>query len=299
MIGDLITNDNLYSMEDLYKQLGRSRQQYHQQIHRDQKANKESSLIIQAVIKWRQRHSAMGSRVTYYSLKNSGFSLTIGINKFEKLMAANDLTVGKVKKHGPKTSDGKGKNNYPNLTSGLILNNINQLIVGDITYYWVDNSWHYIFTLKDVYSQRIISLKASKEMKATDALDCLGDYEKLRGRPVAIKTIHHTDNGSQYESKIYKTRMKYLKLRISRSEKCQENGSAEQLNHIIKNMYLNNWNIKTFKELKQACKEIKYLNNHQRAIKQLDYLTPINFENSIKTIPINKRKKKRMHDFRK
>ncbi|MBK9023482.1 MAG: hypothetical protein IPL69_05790 [Saprospiraceae bacterium] len=37
-----------------------------------------------------------------------------------------------------KTSDGKGKKTYPNLTNGLVLNGINQLIVGDITYYMVD-----------------------------------------------------------------------------------------------------------------------------------------------------------------
>jgi len=235
----------------------------------------------------------------YHSLKASGIEILIGINKFEKLLAANNLTVNKIGKYGPKTSDGKGKREYPNLANNLIINGINQLIVGDITYYWVEDKWHFIFTLKDVYSQRILSLHPSKQMQAKDGVICLFECEKLRGKRRLKNAIHHTDNGSQYESAIYKHELQRLKLKISRAEKCQQNGSAEQLNYIIKNMYLDKWNIRTFRELVQACKELKYINNHQRAIKQLRYLTPIDYEKEIQNIPSNKRLNKQMHDFTK
>lgn len=158
---------------------------------------------------------------------------------------------------------------------------------------------YYIFTLKDVYSQRILSLYPSKEMKSNDAVESLKECERQRGSRNLINVIHHTDNGSQYESGEYKRHLKRLKLRISRSERCQENGSAEQLNYIIKNMYLDRWNIRTFKQLQEACGELKYINNYERAIKQLNYLTPARFEKRIKGIAKNKRIEKRMHDFTK
>jgi len=299
VIAFLITKTKKYSLDELYKLIGRSRQQYHQQAKRNASQKVVSTSIISEVIKWRKKHSSMGGRVMYRSLEASGIDIPIGINKFEKLLSVNNLTANKVGKYGPKTSDGKGKRAYPNLTNNLIVNDINQLIVGDITFFWVENKWHYIFTLKDVYSQRILSLYPSKQMKAKDGIQCLLEFEKLRGRRKIKNTIHHTDNGSQYESLIYKKELKRLKLKISRSEICQQNGSAEQLNYIIKNMYLNKWNIRTFKELVEACKELKYINNHERAIKQLKYLTPVNYEKEIQNTPREKRISKKMHDFSK
>ncbi|MBK8825664.1 MAG: hypothetical protein IPO26_02900 [Saprospiraceae bacterium] len=68
------------------------------------------------------------------------------------------------------------------------------------------------------------------------------------------------------------------RMLISRADNCLENGSAENLNSIVKNMYLKPWNIRTFKELHQACQELVYINNHQRAIEQLGQLSPIQFE---------------------
>lgn len=299
MITFLLTQTKKYSMEELYNQIGRSRQQYYQQIKRNNDNETISSSLKEKIIDWRKKHSSMGSRTMYYSLKSNGIEIPFGVNKFEKFLSFNNLTMKRAKKYGPKTSDGKGKRDYPNLTNDLIINDINQLIVGDITYFWVEGKWHYIFTMKDVYSQRILSLRASKQMKAEVARTCLYDCEQIRGKDNLVNTIHHTDNGSQYESKIYLTEADRLKLRISRAEKCQENGSAEQLNYIIKNMYLSKWNIRSFKQLEKACVDLKYINNYERSIKQLNYLTPCNFESEIKSIPLEKRIQKQLYDFKK
>ena len=198
------------------------------------------------------------------------------------------MTIKPLRSRIVKTSDGKGKGHYPNLANGLILNNVNQLIVGDITYYdIIDDQWSYIFTLKDIYSQRILGLVPSLSMEASFASKCL---EQAFAQ-------HHSDNGSQYDSKAYKKMLADARMLISRADNCLENGSAENLNSIVKNMYLKPWNIRTFKELHQACQELVYINNHQRAIEQLGQLSPIQFEQLVAKLHPEERPKKVLYDF--
>jgi transposase InsO family protein len=241
----------------------------------------------------------MGSRSLYYSIKNiGGIDLGMGVNKFEQLMSTSGMTVKPLRSRIVKTSDGKGKGHYPNLTNGLVLNNVNQLIVGDITYYdIIDDQWSYIFTLKDIYSQRILGLVPSLSMEASFAYQCLEQAFSQR-KDVDLKgCIHHSDNGSQYDSKVYKKMLTDAEIHISRADNCLENGSAENLNSIVKNMYLKPWGIRTFKELQQACQELMYVNNYQRAIEQLGQLSPNQFEQLIAKLHPDERPKKVLYDF--
>ena len=284
-------------MEDLYNFTGISRQgiwKYKRKIKEEELVEKA---VLSSVAQWRKLHPGMGARPLYHTMKNHGVTLGIGINRFEKLLKINGLNVRRVKSFIPKTSDGKGKGKYRNLTNGLIINDINQLLVGDISYYFVDGKWHYVFSLKDVYSQRFYKLVPSKTLEAKNAIECLMSVIHLRGRKVLKKCIHHTDNGSQYNSLPYLELLHKYNFRISRAENCQQNGSAEQGNYIYKSMYFEKWGVSTFKELKEACKEFEYLNNHQRAIKQLRNISPVRFEKDLKNIPLESRVKKIMYDF--
>lgn len=289
-----------YGFQPLYNALGKTRQHFFQQKQRDNYATEVEELIISIVITWRKNHPKMGSRAMYYSLQQAGVDLGVGVTKFEQLLSRNKLTVRKAVKYGPITTDSNGVNkSYPNLANGLIFKDINKLIVSDITYFWINGKWHYLFLFKDIYSQRILSIIPSQNMRAVNCLSSLDEIIELRGESALRKTIFHSDNGKQYDAIEFKNKLSQLKMRISRAKACQENGSAEQLNHITKNMYLNNWKISNFKEFRVACEEFKYLNNNQRAIKQLDYLTPNNFETAIKKIKIKDRKIKTLYDFKK
>ena len=288
-----------YSMEQLYQMLGTSRQSVAQSNKRKLINSNTEDQLISSIKEWRKHHPKMGSRQMYYSLINHGTQIHIGINKFEQMVSRRGLGACPAKSFKPLTSDGKGKESYPNLTNGLIINDINQLIVGDITYFDIKGTWHYICTLKDVYSQYILSLVANNNMKTQNLIQAITECAQIRTSKALQHCIHHSDNGSQYNATAYKAKLKSLGMRISRAEGCQQNGSSEQLNHIIKNMYLNHWSIHSLKELRQACKELKYLNNHQRTISQLGNKTPYDFETHIQSVPIKQRTQKQMYDFTK
>lgn len=284
-------------MELVYDVSGVSRQGIWKFIKKQKQNELLENVIVDQVDLIRTKHPRMGSRPLYYAIKNKGIDLGIGINKFEYLVSKLGLTVGRARTLKPKTSDGLGKKDYQNLANGLIINDINQLLVADITYYKVDQKWHYIFRLKDVYSQREIEIIASKDLKAEHAVACLESALRLRGATALKNCIHHSDNGSQYEADIFKTKLSEMGIQISRAKNCKQNGSSEQSHHICKNMYLEPWGITTFKELVLAVKKYKHLNNFERPIKQLGNLTPVEFENRLKQIPLEIRINKTLHDF--
>jgi putative transposase len=285
-------------MQSVYRELGLSRQAVHQQWSRDDRQTMQYEQIIPIVREWRIKHPPMGSRALYYSIKNvGGIDLGLGVNRFEQLMSTSGLTIKPGRTRIVKTSDGKGKGDYPNLINGLILDNVNQLIAGDITYYNIDGQCSYIFTLKDIYSQRVLGLIPSLTMEASIAIQCLEQVFMLRKDINLQGCIHHSDNGSQYNSTAYKKMLTDAGMLISRAENCLENGSAENLNSIVKNMYLKPWSIRTFKELEQACQELIYINNHQRAIEQLGQLSPVQFEQLVAKLHPEERPKKVLYDF--
>lgn len=291
--------DKLYSMERLFKLIGRSRQQFHKSLAVLKRKEQMEMQIISIVKEWRIDHPKMGSRTLFHTIRNAGTELPIGISAFERLLSRKGLTVRKLKRFVPKTSDGKGSKDFPNLTNGLDLNGINQLIVADITYFWVNPKWYYLFILKDVYSQRLISLVPSKDMLALNALQTLEELVKLRGKKALKGCIHHSDNGSQYDSDNYLKELKRLKIEVSRAQSCQQNGSGEQINHIVKNMYLQHFGIRNFEELNRACKKVKKLMNEERTVEQLGNKTVVQFENYIKTLNKNDRPIKELYDFTK
>jgi putative transposase len=285
-------------MQSVYRELRLSRQAIHQQWRRDDNQQMQYDHIIPIVKEWRIKHPRMGSRALYYSIKNvGGIDLGLGVNKFEQLMSTSGLTIKPRRTTIVKTSDGKGRCDYPNLTNGLELDNVNQLIAGDITYYSIGDQFSYIFTLKDIYSQRILGLIPSLSLEASSAIQCLEQVFILRKGMNLRGCIHHSDNGSQYNSTAYKKMLADEGMPISRAENCLENGSAENLNSIVKNMYLKPWCIRTFKELEQACQELIYINNHQRVIEQLGHLSPVQFEQVIAKLHPNQRPKKVLYDF--
>jgi len=284
-------------MEQLYEFIGETRQNYHQKLKRLSRQELIEQELLSLVLSYRVMHPRMGSRQLYYTMKNQGQYMNYGVTKFEQFMSRKGLTVATKRSKKPRTSDGKGKGDYENLTNGLILDNINQLIVADITYYDIAECRCYIFALKDVYSQRFLGLIPSDNMMSLNALKCLEQMQKQRKQDKFPGCIHHSDNGSQYESDMYKDMLSEMGIKISRAENCVQNGSIEQMNHIVKNMYLDPWRIRTRKELAIACRKMIDVNNNERAIKQLGNLCPVDFKKKINEMSACQRPTKQLYDF--
>jgi putative transposase len=278
----------------IYEAAGISRQGYSNQRNYNKKKQEMNLDILAQVKEKRISHPKMGSRPLFYACKIN----SIGITKFERLMSEHELTIPQRRKW-IRTTDGCHDIKDRNLIYGKVLNGINQVIVGDITYYFSKNLLFYIFTLKDAYSGRILSLKGDVNMKAEVGIKALKEVIKLRGKENLHKVIHHTDAGSQYKSKAYKAVLTSINAEMSIANNCLENGIAEQLNDVIKNGYLDFKHIKTVEQLNTSLDLIKNLINKEKPVAGLGYKTPIEFEEMISKLKIEQRPLKTLYHFNK
>jgi len=285
---------NKYSLERLYTHLGTSRQAVHKGVKRKCEVATGNVEVLDQVQKIRSKHKKMGSRVLYSKLKDPPMGITV----FERLMSEQGMTIPRSKKYIV-TTQSAGTPRYPNLKNGLKVNDINQLIVGDITYYQPKVELYYIFALKDVYSGRILGLTGDTNMKADKALRCLAQMVRLRGTAALQEALHHTDGGGQYRATAYLKRLNNYGMQISQAYSSLENGCAEQLNDILKSGYLDNEEINNVQDLHRSLQKIKRLINEDRPVHALGYRTPVAYEEYIADIPIDERRIVERYDFNK
>lgn len=266
------------SMEQIYDYVGISRQAYFQSLKRMKVEGNMMSIIERWVTNYReQKDRRAGSRSLFYNLHIKEL-LDIGVTKFEKLMSTHGLTLQPMKIKIVTTNSCFQSWNYKNLTPGLKINDINKLVVGDITYLSIGKSVHYLFCLTDVYSARIVGHCLSKRMRADEAKKCLDIWVELRSSASLEGCIHHTDGGGQYFSNLYLSASQKLKLKTSVSKNCLDNGYAEQRNGLIKHHLLPTLNITRLDQLIKKFEKLIYFYNYERKQEALGWLSPVEFE---------------------
>lgn len=242
----------------------------------------------------RERHPMMGARPLFYALKITD----IGINRFERLISGSGLGIERKKLWIKTTNSNHNYYKYDNLTNGLVLNNIDQLWVSDITY-WIEQGKHYyLLFILDVYCRQILGYTASENMYTINNLKALEISFQKRGKRQFEQLIHHSDKGSQYCSLDYVKALKKAKISISMAGNSLENPYAERLNGIIKNDYLQYYDTSSFVKLGKSLDRVVWLYNNERPHSELYNMTPVAFGNLVRQQNEDERNKMVLYDFR-
>lgn len=212
-----------YSMGAMYACAGISKQGYFQKVALLNKRQGLESLVLEKVNQARQQHPRMGSRPLYYLIRPEA----MGINSFEKLLRTHHLTLEKSRSSLRTTNSNHGFRRYANLVNGKELTAINQVWVGDITYYITIGSVYYLTFIEDVYSRRIIGHHVSETMHAVEIAKALKQAFKTRKGDCLKDLIHHSDRGGQYCSDLYTGLLSSRQISISMARNCLENSYKE------------------------------------------------------------------------
>lgn len=280
-------------MRELYLIAGISKQAFHKRIKRAELKTISMSKIAVMVKDLRKDHPRMGSRPMYHKLRIK----EMGINKFENIIKESGLGLKQKKRRFITTHSDPYHKHYPNLTYGIKLNGINQLWVSDITYWLGEFDTYYITLIQDVYSRRILGYHADDNMYAENNLKVLKQSINTRGINKYKGLIHHSDKGSQYTCKEYERKLNDAGIDISMANNSIENPYAERLNGIIKNDYLAFQHIFDLTSLKMALNRVAWLYNYSRPHSELEYMTPVEFEEHIKQVNLNERKEMILYNF--
>jgi putative transposase len=271
-------------LTELYKMLGLSKQAHHQ--HRIQHIQQACDIerILQEVVILRINHPVMGLKKLYHKLKYKPF----GRDKFIELGLEAGLSVPRPKNYQRTTFSTKS-NRYQNLLVGVEIDDIDQLWVSDITYFWVNNRFYYITLIMDVYSRKIVGYCAAPTLEATANVEALSMALKMRKKITFENLIHHSDKGTQYVYKEYVELLQSRKIRISMCNIVYENTHSERLNGIIKNEYLRHRSINSLADLKRHLAKDVELYNQDRPHDNLNKMSPNEFENHLLNVPKNQR----------
>ncbi|CAH8236326.1 IS3 element protein InsF [Vibrio aestuarianus] len=220
-----------------------------------------------------------GSRRIQKELADNGDKLNI------KTIAASMKRQGLIAKAARKfkcTTDSKHEMPIaPNLLAQDFRAEVpNQKWAGDITYLVTSEGWLYLAVIIDLYSRQVIGWSMDTRMTASLVCDALSMALFRRGFPEQV--IVHSDRGSQYCSKDYRTMISgyNLKQSMSRKGNCWDNACVESFFHSMKVEAIQYEPMMTREEMRQTVFEyIEVDYNRTRRHSALGYLSPVNFEN--------------------
>ena len=272
-------------MNMIYLMCELSKQAHHQALYRIKNEHEKEIVFTRLMEQTREVHPGMGLRTMYEMLEPEDIGrdafIALGLRSGFRLMTL-DKPV--------RTTYSIKTNRFRNLLIEKRFTDVNQIWSSDTTYLFCLGKYYYLVMIMDIYSRRIVGYNLANHMRAESNFDALKMALLTRGiSHYHNMLIHHSDKGSQYASDLYTETLDEHGILISMCEEVYENTHIERLNETIKNQYMNRWYITSEHELNEKIKETIYTYNYKRPHHSLSGFTPIEYENHIRNIPLNKR----------
>ncbi len=220
---------------------------------------------------------SLGSRELAKKLRAEGFEITR--YRMLKIMQKLKLVVKQRVAYKATT-----KRKHSDAVADNLLNqNFNptgkdQVWAGDITYLKTAEGWSYLAVVMDLYSRRIVGWAIDKRMTTSLISRAMIKAYNIRQPPRGL--VFHSDRGSQYTSKRYRTLLEEYGIRASMGDvgACWDNAVVERFFGSLKH----DWIFKTHQPSRQHMKRdvtayMKYY-NQDRLHSSNDDLSPIQYE---------------------
>ncbi len=264
---------------------GITRQAYYQNNWEGVSTTIEEDLVIQQVKNIRKNHRRIGTRKLFEIMQPFllGHSIKMGRDALFTLLSANHLLVRKRKRRIQTTNSYHWLRKYPNLIREFVPTAPNQLWVSDITYWKINTGEHlYISFITDAYSHRIVGYHVAETLETIESIQALQMALSALGAESHLQLTHHSDRGIQYCSGAYVKLLQDNNIKISMTENGDplENAVAERINGIIKDEYLETYDIDNIKDAKGLLKAVVELYNTERPHMSIGNLTPNHIHHS-------------------
>src|SRR5205807_9932612 len=140
-----------------------------------------------------------GSRRMARELRDRGWD--INRKRVQRLMREDNLLCVAKRKFVVTRDSGHDGEVYPNLAGSMLLTDVDQLWIADITYIRLEEEFVYLAVILDAYSRRVIGWALDRTIEDRLTLSAL--RMALSRRAVEPGLVHHSDRGSQYASADY------------------------------------------------------------------------------------------------
>jgi putative transposase len=257
--------------------LGYSRQAFYQQVQATEQKILGHELIIQEVLRIRERQKSVGTRKLLLMLEPFliAHKLELGRDSLFALLGEHNLLIRMRRSKVPRTTfSDHWMRKYPNLIERMVVAAPNTLWVSDITYITLKGNFAYLSLITDAYSRMVTGYHLHRTLQTEGCVKAL--EMAIRQLPADSALIHHSDRGSQYCSFEYVEQLQSRSISISMTQNGdpRENAIAERVNGILKQELLLAC-YDCFKDAEKAVKNAIEVYNKERLHSSIDMLTPI------------------------
>lgn len=257
----------------LCRSFGYSKQAYYRSQRFFSREERECYLVG-LVEELRQDLPRLGGVKLWKLLNDNG--VRVGRDELFRLLGRYGLLI-KRRKRRAVTTDSKGwARQHPNLVKGLKVSRPNQVWVSDITYVTTRAGFVYLSLVTDAYSRRIMgwhvhaTLDSGGPLRSLYRAICQVDDDGLKG------LVHHSDRGCQYRSAQYVDTLscKGIKTSMTQDGSPYDNASAERVNGILKQEWLDGEDFADLREVREKVEEVVRLYNTRRPHMAIGLNTP-------------------------
>ncbi len=235
-------------------------------------------LVEQIHVEYKLSRKTYGSPRIQASLRRQG--IACGRHRVARLMRREGIRPQKRQHWHPVTTQ-RNPDRIPapnRLNQEFSASGANRKWVSDFTYIDTAEGWLYLAIVLDLFSRKVVGWAMAKQMNSDLVETAL--HMALQGRKPIHTLLHHSDQGSQYTSAVYKNILAdaNIQMSMSRVGNCFDNAVAESFFGTLKAECVTSQFATHAIARTTIFEYIEVWYNRRRLHSTLGYLSPVEFE---------------------